>query len=237
VVPDTAQPSADLLVLRRRQFRAALASRCANAGTDAVRRYERLRTLFTRNLAGRYPFADSASVPRTARAASADPAAVREFFRAYDAFMVTGDVALRSDPRLAGAARSALGFLDQMGQARAFFAPMLREGNRSLPQYSLVVSPADTMVDVELHVGGRILPLDEAEREERWEYGDTVRVALDDADTPAFASAGGWSILQLMQRASGHVKVRVFHPDTKLELPVPAGFPTVAPEISLPRPR
>src|SRR5688572_17655959 len=189
VVPDTAQPSADLLVLRRRQFRAALASRCANAGTDAVRRYERLRTSFTRNLAGRYPFADSASVPRTARAASADPAAVREFFRAYDAFMVTGDIALRSDPRLAGAARSALGFLDQMGQARAFFAPMLRERTRSLPQYSLVVSPADTMVDVELHVGGRILPLDEAEREERWTYGDTVRVVTEDSDAPAFASA------------------------------------------------
>jgi hypothetical protein len=151
--------------------------------------------------------------------------------------MVTGDVALRSDPRLAGAARSALGFLDHMGQARAFFAPMLREGNRSLPHYSLVVSPADTMVDVELHVGGRILPLDEAEREERWTYGDTVGVVTGDSDAPAFSSAGGWSLVRLLQRAPSQVKVRVFHPDTKLELQVPSSFPALAPEIALPRPR
>ena len=233
---DSVPASSDAFVTRRRQFKTALSARCGNAGMDAVRRYQALSALFTRQLAGRYPFVDSATAAR-ARAPQADPASVREFFRAYDAFLVTADVALRSDPRLAAPAKAALTFVDQLAEARAFFAPMLDPRDRSLPRYSLLASPVDTVADVELHVDGRMLPLDEGDRAERWQFGDSVSVLLDDVDgiENVFSATAGWSLLQLLQRAPQHVRVRVFHPETQTEVALPAAFPTAAPEITLPR--
>jgi hypothetical protein len=235
---DTATAQADVFVVRRRQFKAALSSRCGNAGIEAVARYQRARALFTRYLAGRYPFADTAAPPRGARVLHADPAGVRAFFQAYDEFMLTGDAALRSDPRLAGPARAAMGFLDQLGAVRAFLAPALARGDRAAPRYSLLVAPVDTAADVELEVGGRVLPLDEGEREERWQFGDSVRVVRSDlaGTQTVFSAAGGWSLLQLLQHGGSHLRVRAFHADTKAEVAMPAVFPTTAPEILVPRP-
>lgn len=234
---DTVPATPDIFVTRRRQLRTALASRCGRAGIEAVNRYQRVRALFARHLAGRYPFVDSAAAMR-ARTPSADPASMREFFRAYDAFILTGDVALRSDPAISGAVRGALDFLDQIARARAFFAPMLEARDRSLPRYTLLAAPADTGADLALRIDGRILPLEEGERAELWQYGDSVQVDRDDMDgaKTVFSAAGGWSLLQLMQRAPAHVKVRAYHPATMSAIPLPPTFPTSAPEIALPRP-
>jgi hypothetical protein len=233
---DTGTAQADVFVIRRRQFKAALGGRCGNAGMEAAARYERLRTLFTRHLAGRYPFVERVASGR-ARPPAADPAGIRAFFRAYDDFMIVSDIALRSDPRLAGPAGAAMIFLDQVAAARAFLAPMLEPGDRTLPRYSMLVTPIDTVADVELYVADRVLPLDEGQREERWQFGDTVRVVRSDlsGSETVFTAGGGWSLLQLLQSGGEHVKVRVFHPDTKTEVQLP-GFPAGAPEIVLPRP-
>lgn len=238
VRPDTNQVSTDIFMLRRRQFRGAIASRCGNAAGDAVTRYQALRTLFTRTLAGRYPFADSTPAQRSPRVTDADPAAVREFFRAYDVFAVAGDVALRSDPRLSGPARAAIAFLDQMAQIRPFLSPMLNGGGRRIPQYSIVSAPADSTVYAELSIAGRSHALDVLGREERWQFGDSVSVVLEDSarTTTIFAAAGGWSALRLAQGTHQYVSLRFYHPDTKVELAFPASFPVTAPEIALPRP-
>jgi hypothetical protein len=233
---DTVAAQADVFAVRRRQFKTALGARCGNAGMEAAARYERLRALFTRHLAGRYPFVDRLAGARP-RVPAADPAGIRAFFQAYDDFVIVGDVALRSDPRLAGPAGAAFVFLDQVAAARAFLAPMLEPRDRTPPRYSVLVSPIDTVADVELYVADRVLPLDEGEREERWQFGDTVRVVRSDlsGSETVFSAGGGWSLLQLLQAGGEHVEVRVFHPDTKIEIQPPV-FPTAAPAITLPRP-
>jgi hypothetical protein len=230
---DTAQTSTDIFMARRRQFRIAIASRCGGAGANAIARYQPLRTAFVRTLAGRYPFVDSVPASRDPRAGQADPVAIRAFLRAYDAFALTGEVALRADPRLSGPARNALSFLDQIAQVRAFLSPLLTESVRPMPRYSIVAARADTSVDAELNVGGRGFVLDEIGREERWQFGDSITIVRDDstATNTVFAAAGGWSVLQLAQRAKADVTLRFYHPDTKIELPFPSVFPATAPEL------
>src|SRR5207249_1122374 len=139
---DTTKPSAELFVLRRRQFRAALVSRCVAGGSrEAVAAYTKLRSLFTSRLAGRFPFVDSVQV---ARAGDVDVNSLREFFKQYDAFAAVDDAALRSDPTLTQTARGATSFLDQVAQVRSFMAPFVEPGaDRRLPEYSLVMHAGD----------------------------------------------------------------------------------------------
>lgn len=213
---------ADFFMMRRRQFHAALVSRCRGGSAQAVQAYARLRALFTAKLAGRFPFVDST---HAARALDAEPAAVRDFMRAYDAFALTGDVSLRSDPRLTQIGRAAMTFLDQMAQARAFFAPIAERGaDRGAPAFSLLIleEPGDA-------------------REVAWSYGDSLHVATQvdslGRATEVYAR-GGWApIRYAMTNADSASTLKFFHPETKIELQLPQGFPSVAPEIIVPRPR
>jgi type VI secretion system protein ImpL len=238
--PDSIKASTDIFVIRRRQFRAAVASRCGvGAVTDALNGYQKLRTLFQSRLAGRYPFTDST---QRMRLPEADPAAVREFLRQYDAFAISGDIALRSNPGLVIVGRTAIAFLDQVGQVRAFMSPLV-DNPRSPPTYSLLVGPRKddgTGAQLELQVGGRALPVEDAEIDESWRYGDSVKVVTPQLDTigtkTVFATAGGWSLLRFVQQRAADVPIRFFHPETKTELKLPV-FPTIAPEIIAPRPR
>jgi hypothetical protein len=219
--PDTTKPSLELFVLRRRQFRAALVSRCvAGASRDAVSAYGKLRSLFASRLAGRFPFVDTV---QAVRAADADVTSLREFFKQYDAFAVVNDVALRSDPTLTQTARGATSFLDQVAQVRSFMSPFVESGaERRLPEYSLLV-----------HIGDEDL-------EQRWRYGDSVHVAtLVDSlgnEKPVYAR-GPWAPLRYARmKRDSTATIRFFHPDTKLELALPV-FPVTAPEILVPRTR
>jgi type VI secretion system protein ImpL len=219
--PDTTKPSAELFILRRRQFRAALVSRCVAGGSkDAVAAYGKLRALFASRLAGRFPFVDSL---QAGRAADADVNSLREFFKQYDAFAVVNDVALRSDPTLTQTARGAASFLDQAAQVRSFMAPFVESGaERRLPEYSLLV-----------HAGDEDL-------EQRWRYGDSVHVAtLVDSlgNEKAVYVRGPWAPLRYARtKRDSTATIRFFHPDTKLELMLPV-FPVVAPEVLVPRTR
>lgn len=236
---DTAKPSTDFFVIRRVQFRTALVSRCgAGAVTDALTAYQKLRTLFQSKLAGRFPFVDSTQV---ARASEVDPGAVREFLKQYDAFAMTDDVALRSNPGLAQISKNAVAFLDQVAQVRAFMAPLL-DNERSVAAYSLLVGPRpkETTAELELQVGGRRLPVEDVEIDESWRYGDSVKVVTPRVDTTGtrtvFATGGGWTLLRFVQQKAVNVPIRFFHPETKIELALPT-FPTTAPELLVPRPR
>lgn len=212
--PDSLPASDDIFLVKRRQFRAAVAARCVGAIASAGE-YAKLRSTFLTRLAGRYPFVDSA---RTQSAAEADPAGVREFLAQYDAFVNAGHgFALRSDPRLASAAAPATAFLDQVAAVRAFMAPLM-DNPRRAPEFTLTIGEGDL------------------QRVERWIYGQPVILSSTKEDAlGAFEErtvTGGWSVLRAHRVGSGGVfeRVRIYHPDTKRELIAPA-FPTTAPEI------
>jgi type VI secretion system protein ImpL len=240
--PDTTKASSDFFVIRRRQFRAALVSRCTGGGVaDALAAYQRLRSLFQYRLAGRFPFTDSTQL----HAPDADPATVREFLKQYDAFVVTQDIALRSSPGLQGLGRNAMAFLDQTAQVRTFLAPLMdmdRGLARPMPSYSLLIGPRKddgTGTILELEIAGRRLPVEDAEIDEWWRYGDSVKVETPALDTTGmrtiYATGGGWSALRFVRQKAADVPIRFYHPQTKIELVMPE-FPTSAPDIILPRP-
>jgi type VI secretion system protein ImpL len=241
-IPDSTKPSSDVFVTRRRQFRAALVSRCGTTGAaDAVASYVRLRALFESKLAGRYPFVDS--VGRVA--GEADPAAVREFFRQYDAFRTLDDISLRSHPTLSVTARAAITFIDQLAAVRSFMAPFTDSGSvRTTPAYSILASmtmPADTLPlnFLDLSIGGRQSILESTPAERYWRFGDSVSVVQSPLDSAGMertlsGSGGGWALLRFLANLPEGIKVQVFHPDTKLELAVPR-FPATAPDIPIQR--
>jgi hypothetical protein len=201
----------DILVIRRRHYRMAMAGRCGEAGEAAVTMYQRLRSTFASRVAGRFPFADTAQ----AGAPDADVAGVREVLRQYDHFVNNGwHMALRTDPRLQVAVRPAVDFLDAMERARAFLAPVM-DNERRPPQYFLMIGEG------------------ELERPEDWVYGRAVTVYAETADSTGLRAevvvTGPWAAIKAARRA-GVERVRLFHPDTKGELPIPI-FPSVAPDI------
>jgi type VI secretion system protein ImpL len=241
--PDTTRRSPDVFVIRRRQFRAAMVSRCGTGGAaDAVANYQRLRTLFQSRLAGRYPFADSTYTVR----GEADPATVREFFRLYDAFRQVNDVALRSHPMLSQTARNATTFIERLAPVRAFMAPFVDSGSvRATPAYSMVALSSMSMDTLptyllDLDIGGRQATVDESTQEHQWRAGDSLKVVLTPLDTATartlFAAGGAWGMLRFAQNPPAGMKIRVYHPDTKIELGLPV-FPATAPEILVLRSR
>ena len=214
-VADTGRAT-DVFLLKRRQYRMAMAGRCTDAGTAAANAYQRLRSTFTTRVAGRYPFADSASA---STAPDAEVAAIREVLRQYDAFVNGGwDHAMRADPRLQVSAQNASLFLERLGQVRKFFAP-IADSERRPPEYLLMVGEGDLA------------------RTERWTYGEPIRVLATQADStgmqPEVTVTGPWSALRAARRP-GIEPVRLFHPDTRAALPLPV-FPSAAPEIQTPR--
>jgi type VI secretion system protein ImpL len=210
-VPDTGR-AADALQLKRRQYRMAMAGRCADAGTQAVAAYQRLRTTFNARLAGRYPFVDSAAASTT----DAEVGAIREVLRQYDGIVNAGlDYAMRADPRLQLSAQPAMAFLDRMAAVRAFFSTIADQERRP-PEFFLVVGEGDLA------------------RTERWVYGEQIRVLATEADStgmqPEVEITGPWAALRAARR-TGIEPVRLFHPDTRAQLNLP-NFPGLAPEIT-----
>lgn len=229
--PEPPRPVSDWFTMRRTQFRGALLGRCHPGGSgDALASYDRLRTIFTTKLAGRFPFVDSA---RAATASDADPSAVREFYQMYDVFARSHDVMLRSDPRVGPGARPAFAFLDQMADARQFFAPFVDSAttNRT-PEYGFVIEPLGAGETAELKTGPQVLQLNDSTQFGAWGAGEEIALTAGDSSKTALRYSGAWALVKLgtMQRK---VRVRYYHPDTKVRLKLPV-FPMVAPEI--PRP-
>src|SRR6185503_2507255 len=57
--PEDTRQTLDFFLSRRRQFHAAMVSRCRGGSAEAVQAYGRLRAQFAAKLAGRFPFADT----------------------------------------------------------------------------------------------------------------------------------------------------------------------------------
>ena len=236
-MPESTGPSPDFFVTRMRQHAAAVVSRCVPGGSAwAVASYHRLRATFEARLAGRYPFADTTTAARV----DAVPADVGAFLRQYESFVAAADAALRSDPAVASGARNALAFIDDLKPVRALLAPVAGTGDR--PTYGIAIAApglADTVNGaLQVRVGARDMSIEESAQAARWSPGDSVAVTLAPFDTssarPLLAAGGWWAALRAAQRPSG-LSVRLYHPETKVETPLPA-FPWSAPEI-LPRHR
>ncbi|MEO5568625.1 MAG: hypothetical protein ABIR92_09040, partial [Gemmatimonadaceae bacterium] len=228
--PDPARAS-DWYGSRRAQFRAALLGRCHPGGSgEALASYDRLRSVFTTKLAGKYPFVEAT---KAAGAPDADPAAVREFYQLYDAYAKAQDIRVRSDPRVGPGARSAFVFLDLVKQARPFFAAFIDSGTtRKAPEFGFVVEALATGEMAELHTGSRVSLLNDSTHSGVWSFGEDLKIIPDGETKPSFMSTRAWSLAELaaMQQT---VRVRFYHPDTKVRIALPS-FPTVAPAIPVP---
>ena len=233
--PDTVRTAPDYFLRRRTAFRAVMTGRCGAKGAeDAVDDYEKLRQVFTGKLAGHFPFVDSAAA---AAAPDADPAAVREFYGLYDTFARSQEYALRSDPRFRPGAAPVFVFLDEVAAARPFLSPFLDSASvRGAPEYAFSIEPisSGTPGEYRLETGERSLVLDDSLHSGVWGFGESVKVVseADATKAPKFASTGWWSLLEfgMLQHET---KVRIYHPDTMLELKLPI-FPKIAPALPLP---
>lgn len=207
----------DLFAVRRRQFYATIVGRCGAKQPEVVAAYMKLRNAFASRLAGRFPFVDSSQV---GRAGDADPVAIRDFLKQYDVFAAAPELSMRSDPTLAQPAKAAIAFLDELAEVRPFLQPVL-EADKGRPEYSVVIHSGDD------------------EWTESWRYGDSLHVAtLVDSlgNERQMYVRGGWAALRAaaMKRDSTQT-IRFFHPRTAIELPIPAKWPAVAPDIVVPR--
>lgn len=241
-LPESSAPSSDIFVTRMRQFAVAVAARCVpGSSTAAVASYQRLRTYFQTRLAGRYPFADTASATRVEAVVSD----VRDFVRQYDAFAVGGEPALRSDPALAHTAREAMTFLEQFRAVRPVLSALDAAERRDPAfRYGMTVA-AGSLLDslntasVDVSIGNRQFALDHTAQKAVWTSGDAVSAVLtpfDPAQARTLASfAGPWAALHFLHRPGG-MDVKLFHPETNLQLTLPV-FPVSAPEIVILRNR
>lgn len=240
--PENTAPSPDIFVTRLRQFTAAVAARCApGASSAAVASYQRLRATFQARLAGRYPFADTLATARTDAVVSD----VRDFVRQFDVFAVTGEPALRSDPNLTHTARAAIAFLDRFAAVRPVLSALdaAARGDGSL-RYGLTVG-AGQLLDslstgsVEVSIGSRNVALDHTAQGFSWTSGDDVMVTLtpfDPSQARTLAAFDGpWAAYRFVQRAAG-LDVKLFHPETNMELALPV-FPMTAPDVVVLRAR
>jgi hypothetical protein len=209
----------DLFAQRRRQFYLAMVGRCTGNQGPVIAAYGKLRALFTQRLAGRFPFADSSEA---ARALDADPAAVRDFIRLYDAFEAGPDIVLRSDPTMAQPAKAAIAFLDEVGEIRSFLSPVV-DAPKGKPEYNVFVRSGDE------------------EWTARWQYGDSLHVStLVDSlgNERNLYVRGGWAALRAVATKYDTTGgIRFFHPRSAMELLMPTRWPLVAPEIVIPRGR
>jgi hypothetical protein len=225
--PDSTKASPDPFVKRRRLFHAALVGRCGNGGAEAAAAYQKLRTVFTTRVAGRYPFVDSTQ----AQAPDVDPVALRDFLLQYDAFMAANVVALRTDAALLVPAREADAFLTAMVPVRAFLSPLVDAADRKPPEFVVITTAADSATHSALTIGATTAPIDMQTHQYAWRFGDAIRMVQRDSTRThqVFSSARGWSILALPGQAS----VRIFHPTTRVELTPPGGYPAVAPDMAV----
>jgi type VI secretion system protein ImpL len=228
---DTVRATPDFFIRRRTMFRASMIGRCARGGSSAADAYNQLRAVFNQKLAAHFPFVDSAAAEK---ARDADPAAVREFFSLYDAFARFNEPALRSDPRFRPGAAEAFAFLDQVAQARPLFAPFVNaDAGRRLPEYAFVVDAIQKGIpgDRHLQTGNRTLTLNDSAQSGSWRSGEAIKVVDASGPQPVTKSSvtGTWGLLELAV-LQPDLKIRLYDPDTKMELRL-ASLPKTAPAL------
>ena len=125
-----------------------------------------------------------------------------------------------------------------MSGSRAFFSSFIDSAStRKAPEYAFLVEPIKkgTPGELELRTGTRRVALDDSSHSGVWGFGEAVKVVSvsDSSARPAFSSTGWWSLVELAA-LQHETRVRIYHPDTMIELRLPT-FPKVAPDLPTPR--
>ncbi|MEO1084088.1 MAG: PKD domain-containing protein, partial [Acidobacteriota bacterium] len=147
---------------RKAELVRGLGSRCdALAAETALPDFRTYAHLFNERLAGRYPFVDPS--PATPITQDATPAALREFFTAFDRSACLLAAVPAGDPRFEGEEGAVRGFNDAMQAVRGFLAPFLDQPSKyPVPTYGYRVEfrvnrnrevGADQIIDWQLQVG------------------------------------------------------------------------------------
>ncbi|MEO1365876.1 MAG: PKD domain-containing protein, partial [Acidobacteriota bacterium] len=156
------RPDVDYFRNRKAELVRGLSSRCdALAAEVALPDYRAYAHLFNERLAGRYPFVDPD--PSTPITAEATPAALREFFTAFDRSACLLDAVPAGDPDFEGEEDAIRGFTRAMQSVRGFLGPFLDQPSTyPVPTYGYRVDfrvnrnrevGADQIIDWRLQVG------------------------------------------------------------------------------------
>lgn len=218
--------SSDFFLNRRNNLR-RLAYRRFDviAAARVLRQYRELEDSFNQNLAGKFPFVSGVS-----RGAEADPQALRDFYKLFDAnskgivknldrlLPVKSPVELRAQE-----------FVDGMAAVRTVFAPFLDDPKALAPVFDFEVEfrvnrrreiGGNQIIVWEFEVGDqKLTSRDTTMKRGRWVLGDavnlTLRWAKDSPSTPAAPNVAGselkvsfqettrWSIFRLLQDYAG----------------------------------
>lgn len=178
--------SGDFFQQRRTMLRRQLLDQCRwIAGSSVQRDYDRLVADFNATLAGRYPFADFAAGTDTPEV---EPAELVDFLIRFEQAEATLRAGLSKGAQVDPAARSALGFVEQIAAVRDFMAPLMGSSMEEAgPAYDVDVDfrvnrprevGGNQIIDWTMEIGGQRLVRRRDPRTARWRPGDPVAVSL-----------------------------------------------------------
>jgi type VI secretion system protein ImpL len=218
---DVNAQSSDFFLNRRNDLRRRIYRRFdAIAAARALRQYQELAASFNQNLAGKFPFVAGAS-----RGAEADPPAIREFFKLFDAN--NKSIVAHLDRLLPSKGPDELRvaeFLKGMVPVRAVLASFLDDPKAIAPIFDFEVEfrvnqrrevGGNQIIEWQLEVGDQKILSRDTMKRGRWVLGDPVilslRWAKDGPNVPvngnvdgstktvAFREATRWSLLSMLQ--------------------------------------
>jgi type VI secretion system protein ImpL len=183
---NTVDLAGDFFSQQRHSLRRELTRRCQILAQELVlQEYTRLAQMFNQRLAGKFPFASGEAGEGEVEA---DPQAIRDFYRVFDASVKVVRDLLHNSPKAIGSRDQALAFLEQVEAARTFFAPFLDgDTQQQGPTFDLAVEfrvnksrerGAHQIIDWHFSIGEQQIHAHDPERQGRWRFGEPMRVAL-----------------------------------------------------------
>ena len=193
-VGDSETESSNFFLQRRDVLRQGIYERCKYlADLAAYRNYSKVANLFNRTLAGKFPFTLSDTEDPSNEA---DPAAIRAFYRIFDAHESSTRKALTLTSRFGPTRMRALSFLDKMEKLRPVFSSLL-SGGEGISVMALDFVPhfrvnerdeigGNQILRWTLRVGTEHFQDHVPARTGRWQPGEPVSLSLQWAkDSPA----------------------------------------------------
>lgn len=202
----TAQNPVDFFDARRLDILETVRLQCRQLATsDVLTNYDRLSASFNRLLAGRFPFSTDPGRPRDPQL---NPSNLRTFFAQYDALAESLPEDLQNASLPDAARQQALAFVQNIADARAFFAAYLASDPSAGPP-AFILEPqfrvnrnqsqrSDEIAEWVLSTGGQAVRRAGDGATVDWVYGQPIQVRLrwpigyavapvGDADQPALS--------------------------------------------------
>lgn len=223
----SATPTADYILARRDAVLDAVWSRCdeLNGGSGVMAgAYSRIARLFNTTMAGRYPFASTAT---GSGLSDVTPAEMHSFLVEWDSARGSLEAEVNSGSVARATRTQALAFIARMDTARAFLAPFATSGEAAAAVYDLAVQfrvnrayehNANQILQWQMQVGGTAITPATATTAVSWRWNQPVTVTLtwakDSPDLPfprtghqphvdgtavSFAYTDPWALLSFLR--------------------------------------